>query len=220
MREFPDRIRRQWGYTALDSLYGDLRIRILKGGWPFKPKTAPNRMLTGYKPETALDKLVYKIWADEKFGIEHGHAFLAEQYEKKKIYEPAFREYKALMYLTPFNASAYIHAADMLIKMKRFNRALPLLTESLKLHETTYANKWIGQILLEKQKIKAALPFLKKAARQNPQDIQTLYNLSGAYALSGAFARADSCLRILENKQPDFPGARDLRMQLSKVINK
>ena len=219
-KEFPDRIRRQWGYTALDSLYGDLRIRILKGGWPFKPKTAPNKMLSGYTPQTKMEKLVYKIWADEKFGIEHGHAFLAEQYEKNKMYEAAFREYKALLYLTPFNASAYIHTADMLIKMKRFNEALPLLTASLKLHETTYANKWIGQILLEKQQVKAALPFLKKAAKQNTQDMQTLYNLSGAYALSGAFALADSCLRILEGKQPDFPGARDLRLQLNNIIRK
>ncbi|HID38535.1 MAG TPA: tetratricopeptide repeat protein, partial [Calditrichaeota bacterium] len=220
LREFPDRIRKQWGYTELDSLYGDLRIRILKAGWPFKPKAAPNKMLTGYTPETAMDRLVYKIWADEKFGIEHGHAFLAEQYEKNKAFNRAFREYKALLYLTPFNVSAYIHTADMLIKMKRFNEALPLLSESLRLHETTFANKWIGQIMLQKQKVKAALPFLKKAAQQNPQDVQTLYNLSGAYALSGAFAKADSCLRILESKRPDFPGARDLRAQLNNIINK
>lgn len=218
LREFPDRIRQEWGYTELDSLYGDLRIRILKGGWPFKPKAAPNKMLTGYSPKTEMEKLVYKIWADEKFGIEHGHAFLASRYEKEKKYKAALREYKALMYLTPFNASAYIHTADMLIKMKRFNEALPLLSESLHLYETTYANKWIGQILLERQQVKAALPFLKKAAEKNPQDIQTLYNLSGAYALSGAFAKADSCLRILERKQPNFPGAADLRTQLNRVL--
>ncbi|HGY57114.1 MAG TPA: tetratricopeptide repeat protein [Caldithrix abyssi] len=219
LREFPNKVRKQWGYTELDSLYGDLRIRILKGGWPFKPKTAPNKMLTGYKPETEMDKLVYKIWADDTFGIEHGHAFLAGLYEKAKDYEKALREYRALIYLTPFNASAYIHTADMFIKMKRFNEALPLLSESLHLHETTYANKWVGQILLEKQKVKAALPFLKKAAKQNPRDVQTLYNLSGAYALIGAFAKADSCLSILESSKPDFPGAADLRAQLDRVLN-
>ncbi len=220
LSEFPTRIRRQWGYTELDSLYGDLRIRILKGGWPFKPKTAPNKMLKNYKPKSKMEELVYKIWADENFGVEHGHAFLAAQYEKNKLFERALREYRALICLTPFNAAPYAHAADMLIKMKRFNEALPMLTESLRLKETTFANKWLGQIMLEKQKVKAALPFLEKAARQAPEDIQTIYNLSGAYALSGSFAKADSCLRLLEAKKPDFPGAMDLRKQLDRVLKR
>lgn len=211
--------RTHWGYTALDSLYGDLRIRILKGGWPFKPKSVPNRSLANYRPETKAESLAVKIWTDKKYTIERGHVKMAEYYKKRfKDYQKAFNEYNALIYLTPYNISPYLEGANALIKARDFDRALPILHKSLEVEESAYAYKWIGQIEFEKGKLSKALPFLEKAYKLNPSDAQLLYNLSGAYALKGQYKKANDFLTKLYKIDPKFPDADNLRRQLQQIL--
>ena len=61
---FHDKNRR--GYTELDSVYGALRIKILKGGWPFKDKTEPNKALENFIPSTRAESLAVKIWTSSE----------------------------------------------------------------------------------------------------------------------------------------------------------
>jgi len=85
--------------------------------------------------------------------------------------------------------------------------------------ETAFANKWIGQILLDLGKLDEAMPYLNKALQVTPNDPQLLFNLGGAYALRNEFDQALALLRKLERIQPDFPGARDLIQQIQKVMH-
>ena len=212
--------RQFWGMTPLDSLYGDLRIHILKGGWPFQPKTAPNRGLRDFRMRTKAESLAVQVWTDKRYTLEHAHVAMAEHYEKSGRYDLAYREFGALMYLIPKNASAYTGAANMLIKQGELESALPILSESLILEETAFANKWIGQILLQQNKLKKALPYLEKAYHTESRDPQLLYNLSGAYALDKQYQKALGVLNELERINPKFPEAELLKRQLSQILNK
>jgi tetratricopeptide (TPR) repeat protein len=209
--------RQNWGFTKLDEAYADIRIRILKGNWPFQPKSVPNRALIDYRPPAKAESLAVKVWLEDTMNLERGHVELAEYYENRRLFEKAFEEYKALIYTTPLNDSPYLHAADMLIKQQQFDRALHYLQASLKLAETVYANKWIGQIYLNNGKTKEAIPLLERAVNMAPKDPQLLYNLSGAYALNAQYKMAKQTLKRLDAINPNFPGATDLKRQLDRL---
>ncbi len=157
-----------------------------------------------------------KVWVED-ITVELGHVELAEYYEKKGDYLKAFEEYRALCYLTPFNFSAYLHAAKMLVEGRYLDKAVPYLLTSLEFEESTYANKWLGQIYLNNTRTDDALPYLKKAFKRAPGDAQLVYNLSGAYALSKQYDLAKSTLGKLYDLNPNFPGASDLKRQLEKL---
>jgi tetratricopeptide (TPR) repeat protein len=207
-----------WGYTELDSVYGDLRIQILKGGWPFKEKAAPNIALTNFQAKTRAETLAVKIWNSQSYNLERGHVDLAEYYENRQQYDKAFKEYLALTYLTPLNVSPFLRAADALIKSKNLAKALPLLYHSLKLEESAFAHKWIGQILLERNQVSDALPHLERALKLNPKDAQLLFNLGGAYALDSQYHHAQAVLERLMILSPRFPGGELLLSQVKQII--
>ena len=207
-----------WVVTALDSIYGELRIRILMGGWPFKPRTAPNRALIDYQPSSRADSLAVKIWKDKNLTIEHGHVEMAEYYSQKKQYDLSYQEYNALICLTPFNISPYLGAANALIKAQKYEQVLPVLHKSLHVKETAFANKWIGQILLSNHKIQAALPYLERSLEMKESDPQLLYNLSGAYALNAQYEKAKVTIDKLYAIAPNFPAAKELRKNLERML--
>jgi len=211
-------IRKSWGVTKLDSLYGDIRIRVLKGGWPFKPKSVPNTSLREYRPSTKAESLAIKIWTDKKYTLERGHVEMAEYYKKRNQYYKSFREYNSLICLTPYNISPYLEGANALINIPRYSEALPILYKSLELEKSAYAYKWIGAILLETGKKKEALPYLEKAFEMNPDDAQVIYNLSGAYALNANYKEAMQMLDKLYQIDPNFPEADILKKQLDQVV--
>jgi tetratricopeptide (TPR) repeat protein len=121
--------RENWGFTELDQAYTDLRIRILKGNWPFQPKAVPNRALLDYHPITKAESLAVDIIMD-KTNLEHAHVAMAEYYERQHQYEKAFREYHALICATPVNVSPYLNAANALINLKQFHRSFTILNSS------------------------------------------------------------------------------------------
>jgi lysophospholipase L1-like esterase len=212
------KLHKDWGYTEIDSLYGVLRIRILKGGWPFKPKSAPNRALLEYHPSTKAESLAVRTWMDRKFTLERAHVEMAEYFKEKKNYLGAYDEFNALMRLTPLNISPYLEAAKTLVQARKLEKALPILYNSLEIEETAYANKWIGQILLDDGFVEKSLPYLKKAYGMNSADPQVLYNLSGAYALNAQYVKAKEILDELWEIDPNFPDASVLKKQLDQIM--
>jgi len=207
------------GYTELDSVYGALRIKILKGGWPFKDKAAPNKALDNFVPGSRAESLAVKIWTNADYTLERGHVELAEYFEKSGQYEDAFQEYLALIALTPYNVSPYLRAADTQLKLQALENALPLLYHSLQIEQTAFALKWIGQILLERNQVNEALIYLEPASKKLPSDPQLLFNLAGAYALNQQYYKAKAAIDRLLNISPNFPDARNLGIQLDKIIN-
>ncbi|NOY57369.1 MAG: hypothetical protein GXO75_00350, partial [Calditrichaeota bacterium] len=193
-----------WALTELDSAYADLNTRSLKGGWPFKPKTLPNHSLNDYRPKTTAQSLALRILQDESVSLESAHLELAKHYVKNKQYEQAFREweYRALIYLIPFDISLYQPAIMSLFRMNQFEKALPLLYQSLRVKETAFAAKWIGQLLLKKGNTKDALAYLEKSYEIKADDPQLLWYLSRAYALNAQSQKSEKVLRELKKIMP------------------
>lgn len=206
-------------YTEIDSLYGAIRIRILKGGWPFKPKAAPNNALIDFVAHSKAESLAVQIWQEKSFTLEQAHVRLAQNYLHTGSPAKALAEYKALIALTPYNLSPRLAAADVLIKQKAFDAAYRVLQASLKIAPSSYAYKWMGQILLNKNRVAKAIPWLEKAFRQEAGDLQLAYNLAGAYALQKQYKTALVLIEKVVQRQANFPGARQLKRQLEKAIN-
>jgi tetratricopeptide (TPR) repeat protein len=170
-----------WGMTRLDTLVAEINIRYLKGSWPFQPRALPNRSLDGYRPTNKLESLVYQILVNEKVSLEIGHYELAQYYQQQRDYEAALREYKALNFIVPQEASFYHYSAEILLKMNRFDEALTVLLKSLRYQDTFFANKWCGQIYLKNGENYLAVEYLEKARRMQERDPQLLFNLVRAY---------------------------------------
>ncbi|NOX36025.1 MAG: tetratricopeptide repeat protein [Calditrichaeota bacterium] len=207
-------------YTALDSIYGEIRIRILKGGWPFKKERGPNQELLNFKPRNMLERLAFRAWVAKDYSLEKAHVDLASLAEQQRDYATAIREYQALICLTPYNASPYLKLANVYIVLGKLNEALPYLYRSLELEPTAFAYKWVGQILLERGRAKEALPYLEKARKRAPDDPQLLYNLSGAYALNQRFSEAMKTILEAEKIDPDFPDLQAFKQQLKEILEK
>jgi tetratricopeptide (TPR) repeat protein len=217
----PEYYHATWGFTELDKAYADLRIRYLKGNWPFQPKNVPNRALLNYHPATKAESLAVELWnKQDQMNLEHAHVALAGYYEKQGRYDLAYEEFNALICTTPLNASPYLRAANALIQLQQYDRALPILLEALKLEDAPFANKWVGQIYLNNGRAKQAFPFLEKAAQQAPNDTQLLYNLSGGYALEAQYEKSRQLLERLFKIDPNFPEAAFLKRQVDSVLAK
>ncbi len=208
--------RRNWGFTALDSMTADLGIRILKSNWPFKSKTALPNTALNFRPAKKVDSLALKIIFDNKITLADGHEKLAKYYAGQKQFEKAFSEYHALIDTAPYMVSNYLNAADMLIKARQLDRALPFLIKSLNHKVTGFAMKWIGQIYLIKGRTQEAIKLLNQALKFGPHDPQVLYNLCVAYIAKRQFNLARPVFEQLQSISPDFPGVEDLKQHLEQ----
>ena len=170
-----------WGITKLDTLAADISIRYLKGSWPYKPRSEPNRSLDNYQPATKEDSIAFDILTREDVSVEIGHVNLAKYYIDQQAYESAYQEYKALIYMIPYEVSFYEKAAELLMVLGRYDEALEILQKSLHYNDNFYANKWCGQIFLKNGEPERAIGFMERALQQKQFDAQLLFNTARAY---------------------------------------
>lgn len=167
-------------YTKLDSIYGALVIKHLKGGWPFKSEKTVNRFFQEYKPKNKNEEVALKVMVTEDFNLEAGHMELGDYYQKTKQYGKATKEYLALISSIPHEISFYEKAARSYLAQKKFTEAAEVLLKSNEIKTSDFANKWIGQIALRQKKYDKSIKYLLVA---NHKDDQVLFNLSRSYYL-------------------------------------
>ena len=198
--------RKHWGFTELDSLHAALSIIQLKGGWPFKNNPGQNLALYQYRAKTKADSVALDILKTGKLTLEMGHMEMANYYGRQGNLESAFEEYKALFYTVPSEDLFYENAAKILMEMKQYHRALPILYEAIKYNEqNAFAHKWIGQILLNDNQYQNGITFLEKAYELKPIDSQLLFNLSRSYFKTSQPKKANEILNRLKKVSPNSP---------------
>ena len=205
----------QWAITELDRALGAFRVMQLKDHWPFTPPSSPSQVFATYQPQDKAEELAYKS-IKEELSYFQAHAELAAYYNEQGQPERAFWEYQALINAAPYDHERYLAAASLLLQHKQYELAIPLLQNALSLKESSTANKWIGQIYLYQNRPQEALRFLEKAQPMAPDDPQLLYNLAGAYGLTGRQDDAHRVFARLETLAPDFPRLDQLRQLLDK----
>ncbi|MCS7211422.1 MAG: hypothetical protein NZ844_07295, partial [Chloroherpetonaceae bacterium] len=182
-------------FSPLDATIADLKLRLLKGSYPFVPKGEPNRLLLSFRPQTLVDTLAMRV-VSEELTIEEAHYAAADYFLAQRDTLSAQSELQSFISKLPFLELPYRKAGQLFIKYQLFDRALPYLLEAYRLSPTLYSTKWIGQILLYQHKIPEAIAYLERSLSLGGQsDSQLYYNLAGAYYQANQLEKALQALQ-------------------------
>ncbi len=212
-RSKPDSIYWQTtGVTPIDHEVAGMRVRILTAGWPFQPKGKPNPSQT-VDPKNYFEKIALDYWKKD-ITWEKAHVLMAQYYMDQGELENAEMEYKALIQYMPINISPYLFLANLYLQQEKFAELRSILLPTLNLEPTAFAHKWIGILNLKDGEAERSISHLKNALELDSDDLQTMYNLCGAYALSGKMDNAKKLTQKLIRLAPNYPGIQDLWRQL------
>jgi tetratricopeptide (TPR) repeat protein len=197
----------QRGVTELDEELARLRIQVLVSNWPFQPEAQKFTPLT-YNPGNVMEQLAYALWREE-ISWDAAHLQLAEHYAKTKQPEKAAAEYEALVIGMPYLVAPYLRLGLTYMTLNRFDGAFDIFMKSLAVEPTALAQKWLGSISIHQNQIPQGLDYLRQALQKEPNDPETLYNISVGYAKSGDFANAKDFAEKLVRGFPNYPGAKE-----------
>lgn len=163
--------KKNWGYTALDSLLGHHRIQLLKGFWPFvQDESNGAAYKTQYRPKSYLDSLAFTVMKNPDLSLDEARLDLAKRYEKAGMIVNAYREYEALVRTNPYLAVNYRDAANCLLQLADLPLALKYFQKSLEYEDSFFANYRIGEIFLMKGDYSNAIQSFEKSFTLAPDD--------------------------------------------------
>ncbi len=160
--------RNNWGFTELDSIYADLKIKQLKGGWPFKPENMVNKFIYEYKPASIFDSLAYLAVRYDDISLDIAHKKMAKFYVTHKDFLKAAEEYYSLIKISPYNIRNYIEAGNLLLKVNEYNKALAIFLSTLKIKKDPYILSKIGELYYHKGEYEKAISFLEEVKSTDP----------------------------------------------------
>lgn len=163
--------KKNWGYTALDSLLGHHRIQLLKGFWPFvKDESNGNAYKTQYRPKSYADSLAFAVMKNPDLSLDEARLDLAKKYEKAGMIASAYHEYEALLRTNPYLAVNYRDAANCLLQLADLPLAIKYFQKSLEYEDSFFANYRIGEIYLMKGDYSNAIQSFEKSFSLAPDD--------------------------------------------------
>lgn len=118
--------RKNWGFTDVDSLYADQRIKALKESWPFVPISHENKFKETYTPKSLADSVAF--FSSPYY--ETKHVALAQYYSKIKENNLAFNEYLSLIRSHPYLFKLYLDASEFLAAQGKFAQAIDLINSA------------------------------------------------------------------------------------------
>lgn len=209
-------------FSKLDSSIASYRIKILKNDWPFVNPTEKKVLSKLVSPKNFSDSLAYKV-LDEQISWADAHEQLAQKYFRQTNYNEFIRHIEILIYQYPIITEYYVilqNAALKLLQQKKYDYAYKILMKHYNLSANAFCTKWIGNILLNEGKATEAIKYLEESIGYSESDLQTYYNLSGAYALNKQYEKAYQTINLVIAKDKDYPGAYELQNQLRLAMNK
>ena len=196
--------RENWPVTDLDHALTKIRIMGLKDHWPFVPEGKTKNTTAGYHPQSRSEELAKDIFLN-KATYKQAQNELAQKFIYKKEFALAVRAYQALSKAQPFDFSNSNSAATKLIGAEQFQAAIPFLEQSLRIEDSFFANKWLGQTLISTNRVDEGILYLEKAKQIDATDTQVLSNLARTYFLIGNKEKALMILEELKAINPDHP---------------
>jgi len=195
------------GVTELDEELARLRIQVLMSNWPFQPDAQKFTPLA-YNPRNVMEQLAYALWREE-ISWDAAHLQLAEHYAKTNQPEKAAAEDEALVIGMPYLVAPYLRLGLTYMTLNRLDEAFDIFMKSLAVEPTALAQKWLGAISIHKNHLSEGLSYLRQALQKEPNDPETLYNISVGYAKAGDFANAKDFAEKLVQGFPNYPGAKE-----------
>ncbi len=213
-----DYFRQRMAITGLDQRTAEIQLAVLKSGWPFQPDQR-HLTLADFMADNIINNLALAVLRGEK-NFWQAHLELAEYYRSLGKIEAAEKEIRALVRAFPRHWQAHQLLGSLAVLRQDWDSALTALQTTAELTIEPYSQKWIGAILLNRQQPHQALPYLEKALELAPTDYQAMYNLSGAYLITGHYEKALQLVRQLKEKVPAYPGLDQLYTQLENLVKK
>jgi len=205
-----------FAYSRLDSVVSEIRLLGLLNGWPFLDK--PDfTFLNDLDLRDRVDSIAFSIAVENK-NWEIGHRQAAEWFLAIGRYSRFADEMKVLTSQYSFKLSYYDYVSAELINAKEYDLAYPFLLKRYKKSPNAFSSKWLGNINLSRKDVDSAIKYLKQSIKFDNTDAQTFFNLSGAYIqkedIKTALEFLEKCIEI----NPEFPNARSLKGQLTKIL--
>jgi tetratricopeptide (TPR) repeat protein len=202
-------------FSELDSLLGDYRIRVLKGSWPFVPASvAPTR--PKFVTNTEVERVAGQVYTGElgrPAGLERIRHI---QLEEGRI-DAALESGRALLQRYWFLPEPFLAVGDLLVANGRPEEAFDYYRRSNALEESQIANRMMGSILLNAGRRNESIGYLERAVAMDGRDPRALYNLAGAFALTGRISEARATVERLLELNPRNEAALKLQASLPKA---
>jgi tetratricopeptide (TPR) repeat protein len=216
-------LRRIWGYSRLDSLYGDLAIKALKGGWPFQSRSNANTAIEDFNPHDFVEEIAKRVVKYDNVSIREGHEILADFYVKAGDLEEALREYRALVALKVNSALPYLKVCEALIKSNNVTGVPRLIDESLIFDESPLSYILLGEAYNGLGRYGDAILAFEQAKHLGapPDDPHVAVGLTYAYRSSGKTGDLKGLIEQSprgERTQPKFSDVLDLLENADALI--
>jgi tetratricopeptide (TPR) repeat protein len=156
--------RENWGFTPFDSLSGDIRIKMIKNGWPFKQAGVENDFLDTYVPVSYEDSVAFYS-VKNKTHIEDEHINLANHYAQLGNNMAAFKEYYSLIKCYPYLGFLYVEAINYLMAAKKYNQVIDLLRAMPGNDTNFYATFQMAKVYAKLNNPEKAMYYYKKARK-------------------------------------------------------
>jgi tetratricopeptide (TPR) repeat protein len=205
--------RETWPVTEFDHALAKISIMSLKDHWPFVPEHESTNAVARYNPANWPEELAKAVFLEQST-YQQAQYKLAERFIENNEFTLAVKTFQALTKEQPLEVAHYKNAAFKLIAARQFQAAIPFLEQSLRLEDSFFANKWLGQILINSGKAREGLPYLERARQKEPEDVQVLSNLARTHIIVGNRDLAEAALNELEALDPNNPNLAVLRSRL------
>ncbi len=198
--------------TEVDSLVAIYRIKTLTSNWPFQPIGSPPIALDtlGTGPVGALALQLFKRDISRVDALDQLRGYYLSQGQPREALKVVF----ALIQRYPFWPNPYLSAASIMMNMGQLEEALLYSQVSNERGESAEALRLSGSLQLKLERPADAVPNLVRALELEPGDITAMYNLAGAYALTGEFPLAAAYADSVLTANPNHVAARRLRESL------
>lgn len=199
--------RYHWGFTVLDSLVADKRVKTLTSGWPFTSDTIINDYLYNYKPTSLEDSLALLCVKYDNISITMMHTELAKNYLKQGSFEKAFNEYRALTYIEPYNIQYYAEALNCATFAQNDSLAKTLLLSMPLRDSSFFALMRLGRISQKQKDHKTAIEYFNKAlnvAKPGDNKIYAYESLYFSYLATNDNNKAKRMLLQIKDLDPKY----------------
>jgi len=181
--------KRNWGYTALDSLRAHHLVTNLMRYWPFVPiDSEGSDYRLSYRPQSIIDSIAFRTFVDPEVYLTDARLELAKKYDAAGKPEAALAEYEAILRTNPYLGVNYRDAATLLIRLGDLPRALAYFKKSLIYEESFFASYRMGEIYLIKADYANSRKSFEKAfasTQDNAEKIKTLGKIYMACTYGG-----------------------------------
>jgi len=213
-------IRRISHVTPLDLKIGELRIRKLMSGWPFRGEF--ERKEVRINPEDPIEKIA---WTYDRHQIawNQAHFQAAAVYEKHGDWRKAINDYLAVIKIRPDDYFPFLKIGNIYLQQEKFERAKKYYGEAQKRNSASpFVYAKLATVYLAEKNAGVGYQFFQKAieadSRQpelKPQERGIIYYYMGYIdAEQGNYGTARTELQLCLQNFPQFQKARILLKQI------